>query len=83
MSNTTSCPICKRPRFNSAGVRRVPHEHECLTRVAPTCEPELDRRRAEVAISDLLLERETNEPTQTVYTYSEKICEEISDFLHR
>lgn len=85
MSATEKCPICTRARYAPIQ-RRVPYDHECLTKVAPTCEPQLARmrdllKRSSVAISDLLNERELGEPTDVVGTYSHGVLSELEDLL--
>lgn len=85
MANT--CRICKRVRFTTAGDRRVPDDHECLTKIAPSCEPTLDQmletlRKAEIAISDLLLDREMNEKSLGVQEFAYKIRDDIEDLLN-
>lgn len=83
-----NCRICKRSRFVTiAGERRIPGDHDCLTKIAPSCEPTLDRlletlRKAEVAISDLLLDREMNEKSPGIQEFAYKIRDDIEDLLN-
>jgi len=83
----TNCRICKRARFITAGGGRVPGDHECLTRVAPSCEPTLEKlletlKKAEVAISDLLLDREMSQRSPGVQEFAYKIRDDIEDLLN-